>query len=68
MWWKRRPKGKLGAPPRANRTPWALFAVLVPLGWLLPTIGVSVIAVLVIEGALWLWRSRFAATPPASNP
>jgi uncharacterized iron-regulated membrane protein len=63
MWWKRRPTGELAAPPPPARTPRALLVVLAGLGWLLPAVGLSLIAVLVIELGRWLWRSRTTATP-----
>jgi uncharacterized iron-regulated membrane protein len=58
MWWKRRPRGRLGAPPRADRTPWALLGGLVALGWLLPTVGLTLLAIVVVEVVCWLWRWR----------
>lgn len=45
MWWKRRPAGRLGAPPRASRRSWALLAVLAAFGWLLPTVGITLLAI-----------------------
>jgi uncharacterized iron-regulated membrane protein len=68
MWWKRRPAGRFGAPPRATHRSWPLLAVLAALGWLLPTLGITLVAILIAEGALWLWRSRSAATPPSTTP
>lgn len=65
MWWKRRPAGRLGAPPRAKRTSWSLVVVLAVFGWLLPTVGYTLLALAVFEGARWLWRTRAAATPPS---
>lgn len=44
MWWKRRPRGKLGVPPRADRFSWPLLATLAALGWLMPTVGYSLLA------------------------
>lgn len=63
MWWKRRPKGKLGVPPAA-RAPWPLYVVVVALGWLLPTVGVTLLAAVAIEVALWLVRSRERTVSP----
>jgi uncharacterized iron-regulated membrane protein len=68
MWWKRRPRGRLGVPPRARRTPWALFVVLAGLGWLLPTVGYSLLAVVIIEGVLWIVRSRSTPLKPGETP
>lgn len=68
MWWKRRPRGRLGAPPRARRTPWVLFVVLGGLGWLLPTVGYTLLAVMLVELGLWWWRTRTAVVvPPGSH-
>jgi uncharacterized iron-regulated membrane protein len=60
MWWKRRPRGGLALPPRARRVPWPMLAALAGLGWLLPAVGWTFIAVLAIEGLAWLWRRAFA--------
>ncbi|MCG8348067.1 MAG: PepSY domain-containing protein [Chloroflexales bacterium] len=50
MWWKRRPAGKLGVPKRSRTAPpkllIALFAVL---SIALPTVGVSLIVVLLLD-------------------
>lgn len=54
MWWKRRPRGGLGIPPVA-RTPWSLYAIVAVLGWLLPTVGVSLLALTAFELCRWLW-------------
>ncbi|NVB83547.1 MAG: PepSY domain-containing protein [Kofleriaceae bacterium] len=68
MWWKRRPRGGLGIPPRARRTPWLLLALLAALGWLLPTVGATLVAVVLIELALWLRRMHVAARTPPGSP
>jgi uncharacterized iron-regulated membrane protein len=68
MWWKRRPAGKLGAPPRSERRAWPLIALLVALGCLLPAFGIMVLAVGVFEFGAWLWRSRTAVAPPPASP
>lgn len=51
MWWKRRPDGRLGAPPApANaRMGVGLVAVIVVLGLLMPLMGASVILILLGE-------------------
>ena len=56
MWWKRRPRGGLGVPPPARRTPWPLFLALAALGWLLPTVGWTLVAVGAFEAGAWAWR------------
>lgn len=52
MWWRRRPIGVLGAPPVLGRSPrLASFVVglTVVLGIFLPMLGVSLVAVLLVE-------------------
>ena len=51
LWWRRRPAGTIGAPPAhaTTRYPSLLIALLVLLGIVLPLLGVSMIAVLLIE-------------------
>ena len=55
MWWERRPTGRLGLPRRVDaRRPRWLVATITATSILLPTVGLSVVVVLVIE----LLRSR----------
>jgi uncharacterized iron-regulated membrane protein len=64
MWWRRRPRGALGAPPALAQPPrLATFvvALVVALGVFLPTLGVSLIVVLLAERLI----RRFA--PGASH-
>ena len=52
MWWRRRPRGALGAPPalvQPPRLPAFVVALVVVLGAFLPTLGVSLIVVLLAE-------------------
>ncbi len=51
MWWRRRPKGMLGAPPAIDnpRYPRVLIALLILLGALLPLLGASMLLVWLIE-------------------
>lgn len=67
MWWKRRPKGTLAAPPRpSSRRAYAgLAAIVVPLGVLYPLVGASLIVVLGFDMAL---RRIHALRAPASAP
>lgn len=58
MWWKRRPRGGLGIPPRAVHVPRGLLVVIAALGWLLPTVGWTLIIVLIIELGRWTWQRR----------
>jgi uncharacterized iron-regulated membrane protein len=66
MWWKRRPAGAFGAPPKLGsllRTvPLPLLAGFVLLGILLPTMGVSFLLFLAVERIVWVVRGR---RPPA---
>jgi uncharacterized iron-regulated membrane protein len=64
MWLKRRPQGRLGAPPAIAgvRKCW-LIAILVFLAVLLPLFGASLIALLVVDCLV----RRFAATPRTSG-
>jgi uncharacterized iron-regulated membrane protein len=75
MWWRRRPRGALGAPPALSQPPRlapAIVALVAVLGVLLPTLGISLLLVLATERligrfaprvALWLGLSshRFSA-------
>lgn len=51
MWWKRRPKGRLGAPPApvGRRAYLGLAAVVVPLGLIYPLVGASLLVVLGLD-------------------
>lgn len=59
LWWRRRPAGVLGAPPvdQTARYPVAVVVLLGLLGLLLPLLGASMLAVLVLERC-WLRRIR----------
>ncbi|OYX35811.1 MAG: hypothetical protein B7Y99_02760 [Caulobacterales bacterium 32-69-10] len=63
MWWKRRPKGRLAAPPRpvGRRGYIALAAVVVPLGVLYPLVGASLVIVLTLD--LVIRRAASALRP-----
>lgn len=60
MWWSRRPKGKLGAPPTPEGfRPGAPFVVAAAaLGVVFPLVGLSMLAVLIAEFASWKVRPR----------
>lgn len=51
MWWKRRPKGRLAAPPRPGngQAYLGLLVVVVPLGLIYPLVGASLVAVLLVD-------------------
>jgi uncharacterized iron-regulated membrane protein len=64
MWWRRRPRGRLGTPPMPEdrRLGAGLVVLVVVLGALLPMAGVTLLAALVadlaISGILRLQRTR----------
>ncbi|WP_241557303.1 PepSY-associated TM helix domain-containing protein [Croceibacterium ferulae] len=62
LWWRRRPAGRLGAPPPQGqlRHSWALVALTVLLGFAVPLFGVS-LALLVALEQLVLRRSARAS-------
>ena len=51
LWWGRRPVGTLGAPVTPNRPPLPIYlgVIVIVLGTLLPFLGLSLIAILIIE-------------------
>ncbi len=50
MWWKRRPRGRLAAPPSPSAKALSAFAVFaLAIGALFPLLGLSVVAVLLID-------------------
>lgn len=50
MWWKRRPRGRLAAPPPPSRKALSAFAVFaLAIGVLYPLLGLSILAALVID-------------------
>ena len=62
MWWKRRPRGRLAAPPRrqGDRAARSALVVAAVLGLLYPLLGASMLAALLIDTALpTRWRERF---------
>jgi uncharacterized iron-regulated membrane protein len=61
MWWQRRPTGRLGLPRRVTaRRPRWLVAIIAATGILLPTVGLSVVAVLVVDRLLSRLRRAWA--------
>jgi uncharacterized iron-regulated membrane protein len=51
LWWKRRPRGRLGAPERSagERLPRGIVAVLVTLGLLFPLLGATLLLVALLD-------------------
>jgi uncharacterized iron-regulated membrane protein len=61
MWWKRRPRGRLAAPPRraGDRAAAGAIGVAVLLGLLYPLLGASMLAALLIDALVPArWRER----------
>ncbi|RIX71894.1 PepSY domain-containing protein, partial [Acidovorax cavernicola] len=61
MWWKRRPRGRLAAPPRRSGDRAALGAVAVAavLGLLYPLLGASMLVALLVDALLpQRWHER----------
>jgi uncharacterized iron-regulated membrane protein len=58
MWWKRRPRGALGMPPRARsaKVQRIVIAMLVPVGVFYPLVGVTLVIVVgaTLLGESWL--------------
>ncbi len=69
MWWIRRPKGRLGAPPRplSRRSSILLAAVVTPLALLFPLVGASLILGLAIDLVLQRLTARPAAPTPGAH-
>lgn len=62
MWWKRRPRGRLAAPPKraGDRAARGALAVAVLLGLLYPLLGASMLVALLIDALLpQRWHQRF---------
>lgn len=60
MWWKRRPAGRLGVPqvPADWRIPRTLLLIAVALGIFFPLVGLSMLAMAVVEVAINLANRR----------
>lgn len=54
MWWLRRRRGMLSAPPLAasdlRHLPWCLWPLAAGMGWALPVFGASLLALAALEG------------------
>lgn len=53
LWWRRRPDGKLGAPPPQGtlRHSWMLVGLTILLGFLVPLFGISLLLVAIAEAS-----------------
>jgi uncharacterized iron-regulated membrane protein len=61
MWWERRPNGRLGLPRRVDaRRPRWLVATITATSILLPTLGISVVVVLMVEFLMSRLRRAWA--------
>ena len=60
MWWKRRPKGRLGAPvaPPGPGAKTAVLAIVLPLAILYPLTGLSLIVAVLLDRAVALLSRR----------
>ena len=63
MWWKRRPKGRLGAPtaPPGPRLRAAVLGIVIPFCIVYPLTGLSLLAALAVD-RVWTQARRRAAT------
>lgn len=62
MWWKRRPHGRLAAPPRkaGDRAAAGAIAVALLLGLIYPLLGASMVVALVVDALVPAgWRKRY---------
>ena len=62
MWWKRRPRGRLAAPPRkaGDRAAAGAIAVALLLGLIYPLLGASMLVALVVDALVPAgWRKRY---------
>ena len=62
MWWKRRPQGRLAAPPRraGDRAAVGAITVAVLLGLIYPLLGASMLVALLVEALVpQRWHERF---------
>lgn len=66
MWWKRRPQGRLGVPPRPHALPlWkGGVAIIVGLGLVFPLVGLSLLAVWALDRLL---LARLSGTRPLAG-
>ena len=50
MWWRRRPEGRIGAPPRVSDARLGVAAaMLVVAGVVMPLLGVSLLVVMAVD-------------------
>ncbi len=63
MWWKRRPRGRVAAPPRkaGDRAAFGALAIAAALGLFYPLLGASMLAAMLIDAVVpQRWHERFA--------
>jgi uncharacterized iron-regulated membrane protein len=64
MWWKRRPRGQLAAPPRVeHRAGWGLRALVIALAILLPLFGLSLLTILALDRLVSILRKSRSPHP-----
>jgi len=62
MWWKRRPRGRLAAPPKraGDRAAAGAIAVAAILGLIYPLLGASMLVALLVDSLVpQKWHARF---------
>jgi uncharacterized iron-regulated membrane protein len=58
MWWKRRPRGRIGVPPRAGRAEVYVLGAIAVVGVLYPLTGLSFVAAAAVDAAFGRLRTR----------
>lgn len=62
LWLKRRPSGRLAAPPHGGRMPRAFIGAIAILALLLPLFGVSLIAILLVDRIRGMFAVNYSKT------
>ena len=62
LWLKRRPSGRLAAPPHGGRMPRAFIVAIAILALLLPLFGVSLIAILLVDRIRGMFAVHYSKT------
>ncbi|PZU06186.1 PepSY domain-containing protein [Sphingomonas sp.] len=65
MWWKRRPAGRIGAPPRPQTATRGLLGIMLVGGALFPLTGLTMVAALLIDVGLRRATRRGSIPAPA---
>ncbi len=62
LWLKRRPSGRLAAPPHGGRMPRAFIVAIAILALLLPLFGISLIAILLVDRIRGMFAVHYSKT------